>query len=67
MSIKWKKDYGDGYETDDSVLWIDGNPTENIVSPCSGYFTAYVNGNEEYISDTRTDAKNYVLDALGYR
>ena len=61
----WKRDYGDGYETDDTVLWINGKPTENIVSPLSSecYF-AYVEGIEVGMFSTRKEAKQYIENEL---
>lgn len=62
--IVWKKDYGDGYETDDSVLWINGKPTKSFVSQNSGIFYAYVNDKEIAMADTRKEAKIIILDEL---
>ena len=61
---KWKKDYGDGQETDDSVLWINGKPTNNYISGY-GYYTAYIDGVEfGYIFDTLKEAKQEVEEQL---
>lgn len=66
-NLKWKKDYGDGSYTEDTILWIDGEPTDNIISPSSGFYVVYVNGIKEYITDNRKDARDYILNALGLR
>lgn len=55
----WKRDYGDGEETDDVVLWYKGKPLDIVISgatsgECGGLFL----GNREvYIADTRKELK----------
>lgn len=57
----WFRDYGDGYETDDTVLWVDGEPTENIVSPISSQcFYGYYEGTEIGVFPTRSEAKEEI-------
>lgn len=53
----WRKTYGDGELTDDYVLWIDGEPTDVVISPLSGCWSL-MNGKEEiYIADTVKECK----------
>lgn len=60
--IKWKRDYGDGYETDDSVLWINNKPTNNSVCCVSGgCYYAYVNNKEIGVFSTLKEAKEEIL------
>lgn len=63
----WRKDYGDGCCTDDSVLWIDGKPTNNCVSGISSCcHTAYVDDvNLGIYFDTVKEAKQAILEELG--
>ena len=66
--IRWKRDYGDGYETDDSVLWIDGKVTQHCVSPYSAAcYCAFIDNKEVGMFDTREEAKNYILEELGLK
>ena len=66
MSIKWRKDWGDGYETDDSVLWINNEPTNNCVSGYGDCQYAYINDKQvSYIFESRSEAKAYLLGELG--
>lgn len=61
MGYKWRKTYGDGFITDDYVLWVDGKPTDYVISPISGCYTAF-EGNEEIgIYDSVKDAKAEIL------
>lgn len=65
--LQWKKDYGDGYYTEDWVLWIDGNPTTNIAAQGGGnYKVAYVNDEEVALCDTFKEAKQIILEELGF-
>lgn len=63
-TYSWKRDYGDHCETDDSVLWIGGKPTDHCVSQASGVFYAYIYGKEEGIFDTRKEAKDFIIGRL---
>ena len=63
----WRKSYGDGECTDDSVLWINGKPTKNIVSPCSGCFFAYCDNKEIGVYDSRKNAKEEIECRLLYK
>lgn len=66
MSYKFKRDYGDGYETDDSVLWIDGEPTEYCVSPVSSCCYAAMEGYSTIgYYDTRKEAQEVIKEELG--
>ena len=63
---KFKKDFGDGYETDDSVLWISGKPTDNYVSGISSAcHSAYVDNEFIGYYDTVKEAKEAILYELG--
>lgn len=61
----WRRSYGDGELTDDSVLWIKGEPTDCYVSQASGVYYAYVDGKEVYMADTLKEAKEFILQELG--
>lgn len=65
MKLNWKKSYGDGQYTIDTVLWIDGKPTDNVISPVSGYYSLYVNDERYGEADTISEAKETILKALG--
>ena len=65
INLKWKRDYGDGVETDDTILWIDGKPTQNIVSQASGIYYTYINNKMVYMADSRKEAKEFILEELG--
>ena len=65
--MRWRKKYGEAgeeQETDDSVLWINGKATDNLVSPWSGVFSAYYHGIEIGVYDSRKEAKLAVLERL---
>lgn len=65
---RWRRDYGDGYETDDSVLWIEGKPTDHCVSPIStACYFAFIDNKEVGMFDTREEAKKYILAELGLK
>ena len=65
--IVWKRDSGDHEETYDSYMWINGEPTENLVSPCSGVYFAYFNNKEIGMADSLKEAKEMILIAGGYK
>ena len=66
MKITWKKDSGDHEETYDTYMWVDGKPTQNCVSPCSGIYFAYLNDREIGMADTCKEAKQMILEEGGY-
>lgn len=60
----WRRDYGDGYETDDSVLWINGQPTDHCVSQSSGVFYAFIDGSRAGFFDSLKEAKEFILSEI---
>lgn len=65
--IKWKNNHGNNYKTSDLVLWINFAPTNNYIEKCDdGYFSVYVNGNYEYATNSKKEAREYILNAIGY-
>jgi SH3-like domain-containing protein len=64
----WRKDYGDGYETEDLVLWVDGKPTDTIINEYSEEcYILDVDGEEIGLYDTKADAKRDALEILKKR
>ena len=65
--IQWKKDYGDGECTDDTVLWINGQPTTCVISGLSSQCRcAYMD--DEHIGfyyDTNKEVKELIFEKLG--
>lgn len=58
VTLTWKRDYGDGMDTDDSVLWINGNPSNIIISGVDGgCLYLYINEKEMAIGETRKELK----------
>lgn len=64
--LVWKHDSGDHEETYDWYLWINGKPTENLISQWSGIYSYYEDGVEIGIADTLREAKQLLLEELGY-
>ena len=62
--LTWRRDYGDEMETDDTVLWVNGKPTETIISPYGGCYVLYINGEEYQLCNTRAEAKEVALDVI---
>lgn len=65
--LTWKNNYGDGSCTDDLVLWVDGKPTDTIISPCSGFNTIYIEGEEFQICDTKKEGKEIAMEEIAER
>ena len=64
----WKKDYGDGFYTEDHVLWIGGKPTENVVAQGGGAYWVIYRQDEQYcLTDTLKQGKAVLLELLGLR
>lgn len=57
----WKCSYGNGEITDDSVLWINGKPTDNVVSGWAGCWFAYKDNEEIGVYPTKKEAKEAIL------
>lgn len=66
MKITWKRDSGDHQETYDSYMWINGKPTDNCISPCSGVYYAYLNNRQIGMADSAKEAKEMIMIAGGY-
>lgn len=59
IKMAWKRDYGDGELTDDAVLWINGKPTDLVISGGEeGWFGVLYWGNKKLATaDTRKELK----------
>lgn len=60
----WRKTYGDDELTDDYVLWIDGKPTDIVISPCSGCWFLMGGKEEIFIADTVKECKEAYLELI---
>ena len=63
--ISWRRNSGDDIETYDSYLWIDGEPTDHLVSQASGVYYGYINDKEFGMFDSLKEAKQAILKELG--
>lgn len=60
IKISWKRDYGDGEYTEDSVAWYHGNPLDICISGDEyGYVALYLGNREVQIADTRKELKEF--------
>ena len=59
-NLKWKRDYGDGEQTDDFVLWVNGKPTDNVISGWRGCWYGYINNQEIGMFESVKEAKTYI-------
>ena len=66
-SLRWRKDYGDGECTDDTVLWINGHPTSCVISGLSSQCRcAYIDDHRVgFYYDTNKKVKEVILNKLG--
>ena len=66
-SLRWRKSYGDGEETDDTVLWINGRPTVCCVSGLSSQCRCAMIGLDQigFYQDTNKECKEILLQELG--
>lgn len=64
LKASWKRSWGDGYETDDTVLWVDGHPTSVCISPISGCHCAMVGNQQICIYDTIKECKSDLLEFM---
>ena len=65
MKLTWKRNYGDNELTDDTVLWVDDQPSKYVISGGNGYQVLYSGHQWIYMGDTRKECKNYLYKMLG--
>ena len=56
-NLVWKKDYGTGEETDDSVLWVNGKPTDTVISGWNGCWFLMKGNTTLYTGATKKECK----------
>lgn len=66
LKLTFKHNSGDGQLTDDWYLWINKKPTKHCVSQCGAIFYAYIDGEEKAMFDSLKEAKEFILEKLGY-
>lgn len=65
LRLAWKHNAGDGELTYDWYLWVNGKPTNHLISQWSGIYSYYEDGVEIGMTDTLKDAKSLLLKEIG--
>lgn len=66
IKIVWRRNAGDNEPTLDTYMWVNGKPTDNLISPCSGCYYVYFNNRQIGVADSLKEAKLMLLTAGGY-